>query len=150
MRISDWSSDVCSSDLKGVYGVRCLTYRTRLPLATLPSPEPRPARMAERPPPAPVGLRSDLRQAWISAGIAAALALLALVGVFWDTAATAVDVWISSKTYNHCFLIVPIVAYLLWDRRPLFSQVAPRPFWWGLRSEEHTSELQSLMRISYA
>src|SRR3546814_19719115 len=81
MRISDWSSDVCSSDLKGVYGVRCLTYRTRLPLATLPSPEPRPARMAERPPPAPVGLRSDLRQAWISAGIAAALALLALVGV---------------------------------------------------------------------
>ena len=64
--------------------------------------------------------------------MAACLALLGLFGMFWDTAASAVDVWINSKTYNHCFMVVPIVAYLLWDRRGHFSEVAPRPFWWGL------------------
>ena len=88
--------------------------------------------MPARTPPAALGARTDLRKAWISAGICAVLGLAALVGLFWDTAATAVEVWIGSKTYNHCFLIVPIVAYLLWDRRELFSQVAPRPTWAGL------------------
>src|SRR3546814_8322520 len=33
---------------------------------------------------------------------------------------------------------------------PLFQALAARPFERRLRSEEHTSELQSLMRISYA
>src|SRR3546814_5662459 len=32
----------------------------------------------------------------------------------------------------------------------LVRQVAAMPDWWTWRSEEHTSELQSLMRISYA
>src|SRR3546814_15260378 len=35
----------------------------------------------------------------------------------------------------------------------LLAPLLPRPhcgFWWLARSEEHTSELQSLMRISYA
>ena len=88
--------------------------------------------MVEKPAVAPVGVRVNLRRSWISAGIATVAALLTLFALFWDTAASAVDVWINSKTYNHCFLIVPIVAYLLWDRRALFSQVAPRPFWPGL------------------
>jgi hypothetical protein len=87
--------------------------------------------MAGGPAPAPLGARSDLRKAWISAGVAVFLVLAVLVGMFWDTAASAVEVWIGSRTYNHCFLIVPIVAYLLWDRRALFGQVAPPPFRWG-------------------
>src|SRR3546814_1789221 len=37
--------------------------------------------------------------------------------------------------------------FVIYDQRGIFS--APR-VWWTFRSEEHTSELQSLMRISYA
>src|SRR3546814_10562875 len=47
-----------------------------------------------------------------------------------------------------------------WQRNPLrnpafrapagFPGTCPKGLWPGLRSEEHTSELQSLMRISYA
>src|SRR3546814_736583 len=39
--------------------------------------------------------------------------------------------------------------HLLYNRNALF-QGGIRPHWYCLRSEEHTSELQSLMRISYA
>jgi len=101
-------------------------------LATLPSPEPRPfpEAPAVEAPPRPVA--PDFRDAWLRAAIAAVAALVLLIALFWDTAASAVDVWIGSKTYNHCFMVGPIVAYLLWDRRRLFAHVAPRPFWWGL------------------
>src|SRR3546814_7419318 len=38
-----------------------------------------------------------------------------------------------------------VAVHSVWTRRWLVLAVA-----WGIRSEEHTSELQSLMRISYA
>ena len=43
---------------------------------------------------------------------------LCLLGVlFHNEATTAVYTWIDSTAYNHCFLVIPIVAYLIWDRR---------------------------------
>src|SRR3546814_4074140 len=44
----------------------------------------------------------------------------------------------------------PTVSRPLIARTPMLSGFVTRPRRSGLRSEEHTSELQSLMRISYA
>src|SRR3546814_4450191 len=88
MRISDWSSDVCSSDLSGSAG---------------------PSRCSAPPAPAPASRRPERQQQWRS------------VGPYADQS-----------------------AYLVSSMYPRPARRAPR------RSEEHTSELQSLMRISYA
>ena len=57
--------------------------------------------------------------------LAAGLALFALL--FHAEAAAAVHVWIESTAYNHGFLILPIVAWLLWDRRARLSGAVARP-----------------------
>src|SRR3546814_10623263 len=101
MRISDWSSDVCSSDLVRRRGVADHLDRHRLdhqPLVLHQEAEPLPVHLLERGPHrGAVGEVDDQRL--VGAGIAQM------------RAADALD---------------------------------------PLRSEEHTSELQSLMRISYA
>src|SRR3546814_3646727 len=98
MRISDWSSDVCSSDLIAV--------ATRLPaLPTASNPHP-------RRPSAPNRVRSgpSRRQ--------------------------------SPPRWQHLY-VAP-------TPRPPKAEMARAVLYQPVRSEEHTSELQSLMRISYA
>jgi len=56
-----------------------------------------------------------------------AAGLLALGLLFHEEAAAALTVWLGSTAYNHCVLVVPIAAYLVWDRRAALSGVAPRP-----------------------
>jgi len=74
----------------------------------------------------PPRLRSTERGTWIAYGCLGA-AILALLLVFHAEAASAVAVWVSSTAYNHCFLVVPIVVYLLWDRRAELAGFAPQP-----------------------
>src|SRR3546814_5559550 len=102
MRISDWSSDVCSSDLACRAAVRLRAARAR------------------------GGARCGARRVGEAAVIVRAIGVLVLAwtlgfAVFMVAARAA-----RSHAHHRC------------DRR------AHR------RSEEHTSELQSLMRISYA
>src|SRR3546814_6185597 len=93
MRISDWSSDVCSSDLSGRQKYRTLPPCVYFvpPVLLLPSSLP----------------RRPLRK------------------TAWRRAATMMCI-------------------------PAGRSSSPRPMSAASRSEEHTSELQSLMRISYA
>ncbi len=42
---------------------------------------------------------------------------LICLGIYWDAATSMVSVWLSSETYKHCFLIIPIVIYLFWERK---------------------------------
>jgi hypothetical protein len=46
-----------------------------------------------------------------------AIGLVALGLLFHAEIAAAVKTWIESTAYNHCFLVIPIVAYLILDRR---------------------------------
>lgn len=69
----------------------------------------------------------EIRRAWIFAAAALTVFTLVLVAVFWHAVAAAVTVWYESRTFNHCFLIIPISAYLIWERREVFSTVPPRP-----------------------
>jgi exosortase A len=56
------------------------------------------------------------------------LGLLLLGGLFHQEVTAAVQTWIDSTAYNHCFLVIPIVAYLLWDRRFELDGIAARPW----------------------
>jgi exosortase A len=56
----------------------------------------------------------------------------AFVIAFYVEVKSALEVWDQSTAYNHCYLILPIVAYLLWERwRALYAR-APEPILWPL------------------
>jgi exosortase A len=54
--------------------------------------------------------------------------LLVLGAVFNGEIEAALRTWTDSTAYNHCFLVIPIAAYLLWDRRFDLRGVAARPW----------------------
>src|SRR3546814_1367753 len=127
MRISDWSSDVCSSDLpdkpwRSAGADREVDYalRQRFPL-------------------------------WGKRGLARTAATQDAVAVGLDRITTARDLLSDAEAaYARYWHADQAVAVL--DRRiALLRQVEEMAgVRYALRSEEHTSELQSLMRISYA
>jgi exosortase A len=59
-----------------------------------------------------------------------AIGLIALGLLFHAEVAAAVMTWIESTAYNHCFLVIPIVAFLIWDRRGTLRGLTavPLPF----------------------
>src|SRR3546814_7720398 len=101
MRISDWSSDVCSSDL---------------PLATLGY--------------------------WLVVGQSAGQGYANI----WPAIGGSVWLAISGALITSLFAI-PLVLLSIRHKGKLAALADRLPY---IRSEEHTSELQSLMRISYA
>src|SRR3546814_6463765 len=124
MRISDWSSDVCSSDLAPAdaqalvfgYGIGLDLTRRDLQAAAK-------AR----------GLPWDTGKAFDHSAPVSELVPAADVG---GLAAHTVSLSVDGKRRQHGAL-----ADLIWTVPDILHE---------LRSEEHTSELQSLMRISYA
>src|SRR3546814_4302869 len=108
MRISDWISDVCSSDLGGVYtiGFGQVALRGRSVGSALAD-----------------GVAGTLKNV-LPIGL---LAVVAFVGFFAFALVAMLVILLLAAIGG---LVHPVLA--------------------ALRSEEHTSELQSLMRISYA
>src|SRR3546814_6353766 len=106
MRISDWSSDVCSSDLSCAAAANgaAASNRGRRCLSSMGDPH------------VGAGAETDTGRNGRPAG----------------AQGSAGDAW--ARRAAMC----------------LGGGFQPRSFWMGARSEEHTSELQSLMRISYA
>src|SRR3546814_2499696 len=133
MRISDWSSDVCSSDLQ------CVQPRPHVPQGDDHGrPSPRSGSLAR------AGDQEEwnLARGWLGRGVASLR---------------------ENRSPGHQAIWQPGVGGLhrQHDREELRSGALRRLFLpkaeggWNLwlfhrRSEEHTSELQSLMRISYA
>ena len=78
------------------------------------------ARADSRPLAAPAGLRPA---AWVLA--AGSLLLLLL---FHTEAAAAVQTWRDSTAYGHCFLVLPVAAWLAWERRGAAAGLAARPW----------------------
>lgn len=76
----------------------------------------------------PDGARaSGASTGWAVAGAASAVFAIALVLLYWREAAGAVAVWYGTPTYSHGFLIVPTVAYLIWERRAALASRKPEP-----------------------
>jgi exosortase A len=79
----------------------------------------------------PVTEISPLR-AWLPALICI-VATCAVFGVaFWREIVEAEAVWLESTAYNHCFLVLPLVAALLWNRRETVARLQPSPSPWAL------------------
>jgi exosortase A len=83
--------------------------------------------LAER----PAG-RAAVAPGWRSAAAVIALASLVFGLVFHHDIEVAVLTWVGTTAYNHCFLIVPLAGFLLWERRAAFSDVSPTPVFWPL------------------
>src|SRR3546814_7070911 len=115
MRISDWSSDVCSSDLSPV-GESCRLNSVVLAIADSPG-------LMSASTPAGLRRRSPLPSRFTE---------------------------YSDRKYG----LPPSRPDAVNSTRPRFASTSIRSRTsqspWVMRSEEHTSELQSLMRISYA
>jgi len=82
-----------------------------------------------------------------------ALAWLALVSgcllaLYWGSAARAVAVWYGSRAYNHGFLILPIVAYLIFERRDRLAGVVPVPYPLALLALPATGILWLIAKIA--
>lgn len=76
--------------------------------------------------------RSSIAPGWRPALALIGIAILVFGVVFQRDVSGAVRVWIDSTAYNHCFLILPLIAFLLWERRAVISSVSPRPALWPL------------------
>lgn len=73
---------------------------------------------------------SSLRVTFAPAAAGLALGLIAWAILFYPECRAAVGVWQSSDTYGHCFLILPMAAFLAWDRRAALQGVPPHPLPW--------------------
>lgn len=54
--------------------------------------------------------------------------LAVLGGLYARTIAAAVTVWWVSPTFSHCFLIIPVSAYLIWGSRKELAALTPTAF----------------------
>lgn len=65
-------------------------------------------------------------------GLAIALALLAPLIVFFETARSIVTIWNQSDTFAHGYIILPISLWLIWQRREVIRQIPIHPYWQAL------------------
>src|SRR3546814_5069731 len=141
MRISDWSSDVCSSDLSGSQG------------------EPKGVVLSHD------HLLANCRQLAARIDFNPTVSVLNALPVFHSfglTGGMLLPLFSGVRTFMYPsplhYRIVPVLAYdtnatILFGTDTFLAGYAKmaHPYdFYAMRPEEHTSELQSLMRISYA
>jgi exosortase A len=56
----------------------------------------------------------------------------AIFALFWRDASEIVSLWSNDSTFNHCFLIAPLIAWLIWQRLPQLRQLTPAAWAPGL------------------
>ncbi|HUB46649.1 MAG TPA: exosortase A [Acetobacteraceae bacterium] len=81
----------------------------------------------------PALLSRNIATAWRSQrGVAITIGagVIALGLLFHQEVAAAIQTWIDSTAYNHCFLVLPIAAYLVWDRRDTLRGFTAQPVLW--------------------
>ncbi|GAA0730893.1 exosortase A [Sphingomonas japonica] len=74
----------------------------------------------------------DRRRAWITCGTALGFAVFALLLLFRSDVADLADIYWNSSDYGHCLFILPIAAWLVWQRREGLAQLTPQPWAPGL------------------
>jgi exosortase A len=70
----------------------------------------------------------SIARAWLRHGGALAALLAVTLAVYHRAIEAAVQVWWVSPTYSHCFLILPIVLWLVWEKRAALAATAPSLF----------------------
>ena len=70
--------------------------------------------------------------AWRTHLAALGLAWAAILLLFHRDAAHMITIWWESETFNHCFLLPPIIFWLVWQRRSELAQLSPAAWTFGL------------------
>jgi exosortase A len=73
-----------------------------------------------------------VRRLWGVTLAALGVGTVAFIAAFFEEVRRALVVWDESTAYNHCYLILPIVAYLIWERWRALYATAPEPTLWPL------------------
>lgn len=64
---------------------------------------------------------------WQATGLIMLAAIFCVVGLFWATARSMVEIWESSRTFSHGFLVLPATGYLIWCYREKLIPLVPTP-----------------------
>lgn len=64
---------------------------------------------------------------WRMAVLIIVFSCMVVLGLFWQTVQTMVNMWSRSRTFAHGFLILPACLYLIWCYRDRLVAVVPRP-----------------------
>jgi exosortase A len=80
-------------------------------------------------PPPEITLGAALARLDAASIVLIALAFLAPFAFYFATAKSIVDIWNSSETFAHGYIILPISLCLIWRRRANFSLLPPTPWW---------------------
>ena len=70
---------------------------------------------------------SYARSLWRSSFTALVLLLAWTLFLYRDTGIAMVSIWARSETFTHCFLVLPIVLWLIWRRRRALAVQKPQP-----------------------
>lgn len=77
------------------------------------------------------GLAAALPSGPLTAGrvsaAAAILGVMALIAIYFETAASMLDLWSRMHAFDHAFLILPVCVYLIWERRHVLAGIGPSP-----------------------
>jgi exosortase A len=77
-----------------------------------------------------VSAETSSRRDWVSTGAALGFGTLCFALIFNPEISAAVRVWMNSDAYSHCFLVLPVAAYLAWERRQAAAATTVRPAAW--------------------
>jgi len=76
--------------------------------------------------------RAAPQEPWRLQGLLVGLCLALVLLVYRDTTLDMVNVWNTSSTFNHCFLIPLLSLWLVWDKRAQLARIPPATSVWGL------------------
>jgi exosortase len=65
---------------------------------------------------------------WLAVGLLTA----GLVVVYWEMFVRLIDAWVGDGNYSHGWLIMPIAAYFVWERRDRLAALPVKASWLGL------------------
>jgi exosortase A len=80
----------------------------------------------------PPGLTMPVPALGVTRAVLIALALLAPLVFYFGTARSIVDIWNSSETFAHGYVVAPISLWLAWRRRDQLRALPLAPWWPGL------------------
>lgn len=67
----------------------------------------------------------SMSRAWRNHLLALGALLLLILAEFHQAVSAALTVWMVSPTYSHCFLILPIIAWLIWEKSDVLRVTQP-------------------------
>jgi exosortase A len=74
---------------------------------------------------ASIGAEESTWRAWRTHVLALGAIIVLILAEFHHAVSAALTVWVVSPTYSHCFLIIPIVGWLIWEKKDVLRGMRP-------------------------